>query len=112
MASATQVAVQCEILRGGFSGERVVLIRTADGSERKGLAPTDYCWKADRTPLGPEDPSNGARVQGYVAARLHGTTANGQAIVEIPDGEVMIVPQASVIQRPSAEIASHVPVGS
>jgi hypothetical protein len=104
------VAIRCQISRGGFSGERVVRLRCVDGTQKKGLAPTNYCWNANQIPLGENEPANGQTMEGYVAARELEQPAPNQVMIEIPDGEVMIVPKESIIPRPSAEKSAHVPV--
>jgi hypothetical protein len=111
------VAVRCVIARGGFSGERIVTVRCADGTDKKGLAPTRYCWNDKKHALGEDEPADGATIEGFVAARKlrgGGPAAPGGVVVDIPDGEVMVVPLDSVIPRPTSaepETASHVPLG-
>ena len=117
MAVLAPVAVRCLIARGGFSGERVVTVRCADGTEKKGLAPTHYCWDEKKHPLGEDEPADGQAIEGFVAARKlrsAGPAAPGAVVVDIPDGEVMVVPRDSVIPRPAStepETTPHVPLG-
>src|SRR5438105_1763990 len=103
------VAIRCQISRGGFSGERIVTTTCSDRTERKGLAPTGYCWDSEQRPLGPDDPSNGESIEGLVAARICGPTGpEGHVNIKIPDGEVMTVPRDSVVKRPSQEAVPNV----
>src|SRR5580704_14586879 len=107
--AAREIAVRCRILPGGFSGERIFVVTKADGVEYKGMAPRDYCWKDEGTPLQPDEPAIGRSLDGLVAARLLGNQTNEIAVVTTPDGEVFPVEKENIHPRP--ENIAHVPIG-
>jgi hypothetical protein len=110
LSMPAHIAIKCRIMRGGFSGERIVTVHCADGSDRKGLAPTHYCWNLEKKPLGINEPNDGNSIEGFVAARQLKEIGNDGFVVEIPDGEMMVVTKSSIIQRPPSEIATNVSV--
>jgi hypothetical protein len=110
MSHPAPIGLLCRFTPGGFSGQRVALIRLADGQTHKGLAPLQYCWTRDKKPLGPEEPAEGQAVDGIVAARYLRPEQDGKVVVSIPDGDVIVVPRSLVTARPTPEPASHVPV--
>lgn len=99
------IALLCSISRGGFSGERIVTIST-DSGEYRGIAPTEYCWKADGSGLESEDPVQGQTISGLVAALLFQKSNDNKAIVSVPDGSVFLVSSDVISKRP--KIASDV----
>jgi hypothetical protein len=111
MAHEREIALSCRINAGGFSGERVVDIARADGTEQKVLAPRHYCWDRDGRPLRADEPKLGHPIDGFVAARRLRDMPNGQAVVNTPDGQVFIVSSDTIASRPSeSEKPSDVPV--
>jgi hypothetical protein len=109
MPRPIQIGLRCEFTPGGFSGQRVALIRLASGDIHKGLAPLHYCWDRHGHPLRADEPAAGQTVEGIVAARRLQERA-GQVVVSIPDGDVLVVPEEIVTERPASEISPHVPV--
>jgi hypothetical protein len=106
------IAVKCRINRGGFSGERVVKVTSADGTERTVLAPTHYCWNERGQPLQPDEPLAG-EIAGLVAAQELARTSTGTVLITTPDGEAFEVRPSDIADRPpSPEPEPHVPVGS
>ncbi len=85
MNAGQPVLVQCKISRSAFSGERGFWLTTAVGEEYVGMAPVGYCYRADRTPVGPDEPAEGKRISGFVAGRV---VANGGDVITVatPDG--------------------------
>src|SRR5688572_14697310 len=77
------IAIKCRIGRGGFSGERVVRVTSADGNERVVLAPTHYCWNERREPLQADEPPAG-EINGLVAAQEFARTPDGLVLVTTP----------------------------
>jgi hypothetical protein len=100
MASNRLIALHCQIFSGGFSGERIVSISLADGTEYKGLAPREYCWDMDNKTIGLEAPPSGDSINGKVAGQLLKVTENDTAVVTIPDGEIIEVSKDSISKRP------------
>jgi hypothetical protein len=111
MAHEKEIALFCRINAGGFSGERVVEVLLADGTEQKVLAPRHYCWTRDGRPLAPEEPALGHPIDGLVAARRLRDLSNEQVVVNTPDGEVFVVSSDVITSRPAkSEISPNVPV--
>jgi hypothetical protein len=106
------IAVKCRISRGGFSGERVVKLTSADGQERIALSPTHYCWNDRREQLQPGEPQTG-EIEGWVAAQEVRREPAGVVLITTPDGEAFEVKSGDIGERPpSSEPEHHVPVGS
>jgi hypothetical protein len=111
MTNEKEIALICRINAGGFSGERVVEVTRADGTETKILAPRHYCWTKDGRPLAPDEPTLGHPIDGLVAARRLRVLPNSHVVVNTPDGEVFAVLPVTIAPRPTtSEITSHVPV--
>jgi hypothetical protein len=99
MPTGELVYVRCHFTRGGFSSERVFRLTTARDEEFVGSAPLKYCQTAGGQPLSPEQPAEGARVAGRVAARVIRSEPDGSAWLSFPDGSVAQVSEESVIER-------------
>ena len=110
MINGKEIALSCTIRAGGFSGERIVQVRLADGTEYQGLAPEHYCWDKDRHALALDQPAPGESMPGFVAARRLKNWPSGKTVVTTPDGEVFAVANDIISDRPAAEITSNVPV--
>jgi hypothetical protein len=111
MARDAAIALFCRINAGGFSGERLVQLTRADGTEQKALAPRHYCWTRDGRPLKPDEPELGRSIDGLVAARRLRDLPDGHVVVTTPDGEVFPARADAVTARPAeSEIDSYVPV--
>lgn len=107
MSTSRFVAVRCRIFAGGFSGERVVRITTAEGKEHVSLAPQHYCWKEDNTIVGEDEPEGGQHIDGLVAAHLIETQEGNKCLLSLPDGKTVLVKKSIVRPRPEE---THVPV--
>jgi len=97
---AKRISLSCKISRGGFSGERVILVSLVDGTYR-GIAPTHLCWNENQQPLEPNEPAEDETIDGFVAAYLvKRNEEEKQAIVSVPDGSVFVVPLHMTSDRP------------
>jgi hypothetical protein len=106
MAQARK-ALACTISRGGFSDERVFEIK---GTSHKGVCSRSHLWKEDGNPLEPGEPPIGQVIDGFVAARILEVRGD-HVTVSIPDGEVLTVAIAELVDRPSG-VEQHVSLGS
>jgi hypothetical protein len=106
------IALKCKVAPGGFSGERIFEVVLANGSPYRSLAPRQFCWNSHGSLVAANEPS--AEVNGMVAARIIEFIDDGQAIVEVPDGEIIAVNKDDVKERPTSikpsELRSNVPV--
>ena len=96
------IALLCSISRGGFSGERIVTIST-DSGDYRGIAPTEYCWKADCRGLESDEPAQGEIISGLVAALLFPKSTENKAMVSVPDGSVFLVSRDIIKNRPKID---------
>jgi hypothetical protein len=104
MRNANLKAIACRISRGGFSDERVFELGVAS---YRGVASRRHMWNVDGAPLEDGEPPLGKVIKGFVAARVIQIDPSRKvAMVSIPDGEVIEVPIAQLVERP----AEHVPV--
>jgi hypothetical protein len=110
MPQVKSIGLRCQILPGGFSGERVIEINLPDGTKYRGLAPRHYCWTSDGKPLSPDEPAPGKSLSGIVAARVLERDNNGQIRVTIPDGEIFDVSEGGIVDRPNSELVSNVSI--
>lgn len=97
-----------KIARGSFSGERVFKINLANGEEYISLAPFIHLLGSDKTPLDRHQPPAETEIDGYVVARPI-KKEGSYHIVEVPDGELVMVPSQSLGVYPR-ESSEHVPV--
>lgn len=82
------VLVKCRFSRGGFPAERVFHIQGSQGGIFSGIAPVDYCYSQDRTPLRGDIP-RGEKVDGLLAGVTLGTKNGDEALrVYLPNSEV------------------------
>lgn len=105
------VLLECELTPSGFSGERVIRLLQADGTEYVGIAPVDYCLhREDQSPLAPDEPPAGKTMPGLVEGRVI-ENGGASAKVAMPDGEVIVVnfSQIPYLARTSQE-QSYVPL--
>jgi hypothetical protein len=96
------IALLCSISRGGFSGERIVTIST-DSGEYRGIAPTEYCWKAEGRGLESDEPAQGQAISGLVAALFFHKSNDNKAMVSVPDGSVFLVSRDIISNRPKID---------
>jgi hypothetical protein len=110
MNKGQTVLLVCQISRSGFSGERVFRLTLADGTEYVGVAPVDYCYHPDKSPLGTDDPPQGQRIDGLVEGRV---IENGGRVAKVamPDGEVIEV-SLDRIPFGRSKQTDYVPLGS
>ena len=108
MTASKFKALQCQISRGGFSDERVFVLK---GSvKHQGVASRRHMWTKNGQPIEDGEPPLGKIVEGLIAARIIEVRGN-VAVVSIPDGEVINMPVGELLDRP-AKTGNHVPVGS
>jgi hypothetical protein len=100
-------AIKCKISRGGFSDERVFAFEVG-GEQYQGVASRRHMWSSNGKPIEDGEPPLGKTIDGLVAARIL-EVANDQAIVSIPDGEVVTMPLTQLVERPTAA-QEHVPL--
>ena len=88
---ATSVLVRCTLARSAFSGERVFKISRPSNNEYIGVAPLTSCYDERKQRLSAAQPRESTRIDGFVSARI---VRNGgeEAVVLIPDGEMINVP--------------------
>src|SRR5438045_1522206 len=109
MPAAQLVALKCSIARGAFSDERVFTVALPQG-EYTGIASRRYCWNERDEPLNQDEPAAGRSIGGKVAARVvEVENGTGNALVSVPDGEVITVRADQIVQRPTG-VGTHVPV--
>jgi hypothetical protein len=103
MNNARNAAIRCKVAPGVFSGDRVVRFTLADGQEYETLVPRYYCWNEDRQLVNEHEPQMEA--DGFVACRVIETVNEGKDykhfLVEVPDGEQVVVQSSSLIPRPT-----------
>lgn len=94
---ATSVFVKCTLARSAFSGERVFEISRPSHEQYIGVAPLTSCYDETRQQLSAAQPSESVRIDGFVSARM---VRNGgeEAVVLIPDGEMINVPVGLVAE--------------
>jgi hypothetical protein len=109
MSDRRLVAISCWVAAGGFPSERRFRVRLANGETYTSVAPRYFFWNAAGRLVGETEPNGTAEVEGQVAARRLEELADGQTLVEIPDGEVICVDRSLVRSRPT-EITPNVPV--
>ncbi len=102
----TKVALPCKISAGGFSDEITFKISVSDG-EYLGTASKRYFWRENDEPIG--ELEVGTWTKGKMAARVLQKEDDRHVLVSIPDGEVVSVDQARLLERPS-ELEEHVPL--
>ena len=110
MSKASPVVLPCEIEMGGFSGERYFKINLVGGKVYESVASYLHFLNKSKQRLESSEPPAGESIEGFVVARIIGKTSGG-TVVEIPDGEALLVPKSVLISRPREKDA-HVPVGS
>lgn len=81
----------CKISRGGFSEERAVRVTQANGQIHLGAIPRHYCYKSNGEQVTEDEPATGEQIKGRVVARLVREEPKNQALVYLPDGEVILV---------------------
>jgi hypothetical protein len=91
MTRGGAVLLACEISRSGLSGERVFRAQLDDHTAHIGVAPVDYCRTPDRMPIGPNEPVEGTRINGFIEGYVVENSGN-EAKVALPDGEFVLVP--------------------
>ena len=104
------MGLRCQLFPGGFSGERVIEVQLASRKTYRGLAPLHYCWTDHGHPLKPDEPAPGSSLHGIVAARLLSRQSDGLATVTVPDGEILVVSDDVIVDRPETELTSNVPL--
>ena len=103
MRSANLKAIACEISRGGFSDERVFSFEGYSG-----VASRTHMWTKEGQALEEGEPPVGQTIDGLVAVRI--LEAKGQTVlVSVPDGGVIEVPVALLVERPSG-VGQHVSI--
>lgn len=103
-------AIECTISRGGFSDERVFAFQIGDKTY-SGVASRRHMWDKNRQPIEDGEPPLGQKIKGFVAARIVTIESDESATVSIPDGEVIKIPIALLVDRP-AQVEDHVSLGS
>ena len=81
------VYVRCTFIRGGFSSERIFVIRFQGGAESRGVAPAHYCFTRDGRPIG-DAPASGNTVDGFVPGVIIERLHDGTPRVQLPDGDI------------------------
>ena len=111
MSRGQTVLLACRISPSSFSGERVFRITLANNAEYIGVAPVDYCRQKNQSAIGPNEPSKGNRIDGFVEGRVL-ENGGSETKVALPDGEVINVPldRISFVSEPRE--TNYVPVGS
>lgn len=109
MPTAKPIALRCKISRGGFSGECMFRLTLPDGHVYTSAAPRHYCYTSSGRTLRPDQPPPGQTIEGKVAARLLRYEGDDQALVSVPDGEVLVVPVDQISERPQG-VPPDVPV--
>lgn len=104
------VFVRCIFQRGAFPHERAFLIRFDDGSEYRGVAPGRYCLALDRQSIA-KQPVQGSKVDGWIVGILISRDDNGNARIQLPDGDVYELAGDRFV-TPSRTEDVHVPVES
>lgn len=89
------VLIKCTLARSAFSGERVFEISRPLRDQYIGVAPLTSCYDETKHQLSAAQPGESSRIDGFVSARM---VRNGgeEAVVLIPDGEMIKVPVGSV----------------
>lgn len=106
MDNSRHRAIRCEISRGGFSDERIFVIPIENGFY-EGIASRRHMWTVDGGSIEEGEPPVGQKLEGLVAARVLSTRpGSGFVTVSVPDGEVVEVPVASLVNRPAGEHVS------
>jgi len=105
------VFVRCELSRSGFSSERVFRLIAAGEKEFVGSAPVQYCRTKAEKLLKPDEPQEGKRIPGWVAARVIRKNGDGSRWLSFPDGSIAQVPEG-LISEPSSVRAPDVSLKS
>jgi hypothetical protein len=111
MSTNDLVYVRCQLSRGGFSSERVFRLASLREEEFVGSAPLKYCQTATGEPLDADQPPEGSRLPGRVAARIIRKDGEGGVWLSFPDGSIAQVREGSVIARRPVG-AANVPLQS
>lgn len=96
------VFVRCAFQRGAFPHERGFLIRFDDGSEYRGVAPGRYCLAQDRKSIA-KQPNKGSEVDGWIVGILISRDDNGNARIQLPDGDVYELTSDRFVTSPRTE---------
>jgi hypothetical protein len=103
MNIARNAAIRCKVAPGVFSGDRVVRFNLADGLEYETLVPRYYCWNENRQLVGEREPN--LETNGFVACRVIETVSEAEGykdlLVEVPDGEQVVVRSTGLIPQPT-----------
>lgn len=91
-------ALRCEIEMADFSSERIFTFSVGNGSY-KGVAPWLHFWNEDKRRLARHEPT--VKAKGFVAVRVL-KRANGQALIELPDSERVLIPKGLLVPSPEA----------
>jgi hypothetical protein len=94
------VAISCEIMRGGFSSERVFSIST-DEYSLLGAAPLVYLFDSEWKPLPDDQPPPGDKIVGFILAKVLDDKEPGKVTLSLPSGDVVTVPD-EMIRQPSS----------
>ncbi len=94
---ATSVFVECTLARSAFSGERVFEISSSSHDQYIGVAPLTSCYDETKHQLSAAQPSESSTIGGFVSARMV-RNGGGEAVVLVPDGEMIKVPEGSVAE--------------
>jgi hypothetical protein len=94
------VAIKCIVAPGAFSGERLFNVQLANGESYGSLAPRQFCWNSGGAIVAIDEPTTA--IDGYVAARVVEEIDATQALVEVPDGQIIAVDIGSVVSRPTS----------
>jgi hypothetical protein len=95
------IAVTCIISPGAFSGERVFRVKLANSDFYVGISPREFCWNDHGLLVEKNEPEYGSEIEGKIAARLLRTIDNDQIIVEVPDGQSIVVDSQTIVKRPT-----------
>lgn len=89
------VSVKCKIELGAFSGERVFVVRLANGDEYRSLASISHCMKEKGKALATNEPISEYDMDGFVKAiKIKKELTN--IIVEVPDGQLIMVSNETI----------------
>ena len=106
MVNTIYKAIPCKISRGVFSTERMFALKKIPYC---GFAPRHWCWNTGGCLLGKTEAADEVAVDGYVAARIVEKLKGGKVRVSIPNGELIEIEAAEMVERPT-KVGSNVPV--